>query len=69
MCAGRLGGFGADVLCQEPPSADNPLFKAPNCYITPHTAWATPEARRRLIGIAADNIRAYLAGTPVNVVI
>lgn len=69
LCAGRLGGFGADVLCQEPPSADNPLFKAPNCYITPHTAWATPEARRRLIGIAADNIRAYLAGTPVNVVI
>lgn len=69
LCAGRLGGFGADVLCQEPPSADNPLFKAPNCYITPHTAWATPEARRRLIGIAADNIRAYLAETPVNVVI
>ena len=69
LCAGRLGGLGADVLCQEPPSADNPLFKAPNCYITPHTAWATPEARRRLIGIAADNIRAYLAETPVNVVI
>jgi len=68
LCTGNLGGFGADVLCQEPPSADNPLFKAPNCYITPHTAWATPEARRRLISIAAANIRAFIAGKPVNVV-
>lgn len=68
LCTGNLGGFGADVLCQEPPSAENPLFKAPNCYITPHTAWATPEARRRLISIAAANIRAFIAGKPVNVV-
>ena len=68
LCAGTLAGFGADVLCQEPPSADNPLFKAPNCYITPHTAWATPEARRRLVAIAAQNIKAFLAGAPINVV-
>ena len=68
LCAGTLAGFGADVLCQEPPSADNPLFKAPNCYITPHTAWATPEARRRLVAIAVQNIKAFLEGTPINVV-
>ncbi|MCH5312503.1 MAG: D-2-hydroxyacid dehydrogenase [Prevotella sp.] len=68
LCAGTLAGFGADVLCQEPPSADNPLFKAPNCYITPHTAWATPEARHRLVAIAAQNIKAYLSGAPINVV-
>ena len=68
LCAGTLAGFGADVLCQEPPSADNPLFKAPNCYITPHTAWATSEARRRLVAIAAQNIKAFIEGTPINVV-
>lgn len=65
---GKLGGFGADVLTQEPPHDDNPLFKVPNCYITPHTAWATPEARCRLISIAAGNIKAFVMGEPVNVV-
>ena len=65
---GRLGAYGADVMCQEPPAADNPLFKAPNAYITPHIAWASREARQRLLGVAFDNVRAFLAGTPQNVV-
>lgn len=66
--SGQLGGYGADVMCKEPPSADNPLFNAPNAYITPHIAWATPEARARLLKTAVDNIRAFLNGKPVNVV-
>ena len=47
---------------------DNPLLHAPNCILTPHIAWATREARMRLMNIAADNIRAFLNGTPLNVV-
>jgi glycerate dehydrogenase len=66
--AGRLAGAGLDVLAVEPPAISNPLLAARNCIITPHVAWATREARRRLIEITADNVRAFVAGTPRNVV-
>lgn len=66
--AGRLAGAGLDVLATEPPPADHPLYAAPNCLITPHIAWATTAARARLMGVAVDNVRAFLAGTPQNVV-
>lgn len=63
---GRIAAFGADVLSTEPPASDNPLLSAPNAYITPHIAWATKEARTRLMKIAADNLNAFLQGNPVN---
>jgi glycerate dehydrogenase len=63
---GIIAGAGLDVLSTEPPSPGNPLLKARNCIITPHIAWATFEARTRLVEIAAANIRAYLSGSPVN---
>lgn len=66
--SGHLGGYGADVMCQEPPAEDNPLLSAPNAYITPHIAWATFEARKRLISIAVGNVKAFIDGNPVNVV-
>lgn len=66
--SGQLGGYGADVMCKEPPEKDNPLFSAPNAYITPHIAWATFEARTRLIDIAVNNVKAFVEGHPVNVV-
>lgn len=68
LTEGRIGGAALDVLRQEPPAADHPLLRAPNCLVTPHVAWASVEARRRLIGIAAANVRAFLAGSPQNVV-
>ena len=64
----QLSAFGADVLSIEPAKADNPLLKAKNCFLTPHIAWATTEARQRLINICIDNVRAYIAGKPQNVV-
>ena len=64
----KLFGYGADVLSQEPMSAACPLLGAPNCVITPHVAWAAKETRVRLLDIAVDNLRKFLAGTPVNVV-
>lgn len=66
--SGRIAGAGLDVLSAEPPPASNPLLTAKNCLITPHYAWATREARGRLIEIATGNVRAFLAGTPRNVV-
>jgi len=66
--ADRLGGAGLDVLSTEPPKADNPLLTAKNCYITPHIAWATRSARERLLNIAIDNVAAFVAGKPQNVV-
>jgi len=65
---GRLAGAGFDVLTQEPPSAGNPLLEAPNIIITPHSAWSTREARQKLIDESVENIRAFIAGTPRNVV-
>ena len=65
---GRIAGAALDVLSSEPPPAEHPLFGCPNCILTPHNAWATIEARQRLMQIAADNIEAFLAGEPRNVV-
>jgi glycerate dehydrogenase len=65
---GRLAGAALDVLSDEPPGADNPLLSAKNCIITPHVAWASLSARRRLMDIAISNIRKYISGNPVNVV-
>ena len=66
--AGRIAGAGIDTLEQEPPPANHPLVHAKNCYVTPHIAWATQDARQRLLDIVVDNVRAYLNGSPQNVV-
>jgi glycerate dehydrogenase len=66
--SGKLGGAGLDVLSVEPPQMSNPLLSAKNCFITPHIAWATREARARLMAIAIMNVQAYLLGSPQNVV-
>ncbi|MBR7014020.1 MAG: D-2-hydroxyacid dehydrogenase, partial [Prevotella sp.] len=66
--AGKIYGAGLDVLCKEPPEADNPLLSAPNAFLTPHVAWATYEARVRLMDIATANVKAFIEGKPVNVV-
>jgi glycerate dehydrogenase len=65
---GRLCAFCADVLTTEPPSSDNPLLSQPNAFITPHIAWASTEARSRLIQIATANVRAFLNRSPQNVI-
>ncbi len=65
---GRIAGAGLDVLSVEPPPPDNPLLSAKNCIITPHNAWATQSARRRLMQIAIENLQAYAAGKPQNAV-
>ena len=63
---GRLLAYGADVMEQEPPRADHPLLGCPNAFITPHIAWATFEARQRLMDIAVDNLQSFMAGSPKN---
>ncbi len=63
-----IAGYAADVLLHEPMSKDCPLLKAKNCVITPHIAWAPLETRKRLQGIAEENLKAWLAGKPINVV-
>ena len=65
---GRIAGAGVDVLTEEPPSMDNPLMTAKNCYITPHISWATHKARSRLMQMAVDNLVAFQAGNPTNCV-
>ena len=66
--SGKVAVAGVDVVSTEPMAADNPLFGAPNMYITPHTAWASKEARLRLVNVIAGNIAAWLKGEPINVV-
>ena len=66
--SGKVYAAGLDVVSTEPIKSDNPLLKAKNCFITPHISWATKESRQRLMDITVDNLRQYLAGTPVNVV-
>lgn len=66
--SGKVAGAAMDVVSTEPIQSDNPLLKAPNCILTPHIAWATKEARSRLMNIAADNLKAFQDGYPVNVV-
>ena len=65
---GRLRAYCADVLSVEPARADNPLLKTPRCYLTPHIAWASREARLRLIDIATRNLASFINGTPINVI-
>ena len=65
---GTIAGAGVDVLGEEPPGPDNPLYTAPNVTITPHIAWATRSARSRLLATAIENIRAWIDGAPRNVV-
>ncbi len=66
--SGKVAGAALDVVSTEPIMADNPLLGAENCIITPHIAWAPKESRQRLMDIAVENLRAFQAGTPVNVV-
>jgi len=70
LCRGTLGGAGIDVLTKEPPREGNPLLDPdiPNLIVTPHTAWASHESRQRLVEEVAENIRAFRAGSPRNVV-
>jgi glycerate dehydrogenase len=63
---GRIAGAGLDVLSTEPPAAENPLLTAKNCIITPHFGWATKASRSRLMHVAMENVRAFLAGENLN---
>ena len=64
--SGKVGAAGLDVLSKEPPPADNPLLSAKNCHLTPHNAWMTHAARKRLIGIAFDNLKSWMDGRVQN---
>ena len=66
LLSGKLLGAGLDVLSSEPPSPGNPLLKLKNCFITPHIAWATHEARERLMAQVVENLKAWMNGTPIN---
>lgn len=66
--AGVIAGYAADVVKEEPMKKNNPLLNVPNCIITPHIAWAPKETRIRLKGIALNNFKSWIAGSPVNVV-
>ena len=68
LSSGKLGAYAADVMECEPPSEDNPLFSQPNAFLTPHIAWATRDARQRLMDIAVANVKAFIEGKPINVV-
>lgn len=66
--SGLLSAYAADVLSTEPPQPQNPLLAAPNVFLTPHIAWATREARMRLLHILEDNVRAFIQGAPIHTV-
>ncbi len=66
--SGKLAGAGLDVLATEPPAEDHSLVGAPNCFVTPHLAWATRSSRARLLQVAVENVASYLTGNPQNVV-
>lgn len=66
--SGTIAAACLDVLSTEPPAHDNPLLSARNCFITPHVAWATLEARQRLMSVTIDNLKSFLAGNPKNVI-
>jgi len=66
--SGALGGAALDVLSVEPPPADHPLLRAPRCIVTPHQAWTTFAARKRLLDATVSNVAAILAGRPIHVV-
>lgn len=66
--SGKLAYYGADVVSKEPIAPENPLLTAPRCFLTPHIAWVPKETRIRLHAVALENLRAFLAGTPQNVV-
>lgn len=68
LAEGRLAAYCADVLTNEPPLADNPLLTQSNAYLTPHIAWATGEARKRLLAVAIENVRAFVQQHPQNMV-
>lgn len=68
LAEGRIGGLGTDVLSSEPPASDHPLLHTRHAFITPHIAWASREARLRLMDIVVENLRSFLAGRPQNVV-
>ncbi len=65
---GRLAGAGIDVLCEEPPRSGSPLIGCPRCYVTPHIAWQSSQARQRLVDISIENLRKFSIGEPQNVV-
>src|SRR6185436_15185168 len=66
--SGQIAAAYLDVLSVEPPPERHPLIALPNCWITPHVAWASLEARSRLMQVTVDNVRAFLAGAPTNIV-
>lgn len=68
LASGGIRGACLDVLGREPPGPENPLLSSPNCWITPHLAWASLESRRRLLDATLDNVEAFVRGSPVNVV-
>ena len=68
LANGRLAAFCADVLTEEPPKMTNPLLSQPRAFITPHIAWATKEARIRLLQVVIDNVRSFISGHPQNIV-
>ena len=68
LAKGTIAAYCADVVTEEPPKPDNPLLQQPNAFITPHIAWASMEARVRLLKVAIDNVSSFLNGKPQNVI-